>query len=129
MVERDEGSPPGDLEGGAGLGGVAPVQHAHDDALRWEALVQDDPEIVQSVPAVPDGDGHARGQRGAGGPRKRLSSVAVMPARVAVVATRPAAPRRSTRGTTMPSVTSWAKRSANFSAGHGVGGLVCGVRK
>ena len=29
----------------------------------------------------------------------------------------------------MPSVTSLPKRSANFSAGHGVGGLVCGVRK
>ena len=29
----------------------------------------------------------------------------------------------------MPSVTSRENRSANFSAGHGVGGLVCGVRK
>jgi hypothetical protein len=29
----------------------------------------------------------------------------------------------------MPSEISLAKRSANFSAGHGVGGLVCGVRK
>ena len=36
---------------------------------------------------------------------------------------------RSRRGTTMPSVTSFANRSANLSAGQGVGGLLCGVRK
>ena len=44
-------------------------------------------------------------------PRNRLSSVGVMPARSAVVVTMPAAARRSTRGTTMPSVTSLPKRS------------------
>ena len=69
----------------------------------------------------------ARAARAA--PRNRLSSVAVMPWGVAVAVTIPARPRRSTRGTTIPSMTSLAKRSANFSAAHGVGGLVWGVRK
>ena len=89
---------------------------------RPELLVQDDLQVVQGVVAEADGDRDAGGQGGAGRTAEQaLVGRRSCPRGSAVVATMPAAPRRSTRGTTMPSVTSLAKRSANFSAGHGVG--------
>ena len=112
-----------------GADGVLAVEPADDDAAGRQPLVQDDLEVAHGVGPVADRDGDPGGQGRSGGAPEQALLGGRHPRAMAAVATSPAGPRRSTRGTTMPSVTSLAKRSANLSAGQGVGGFVCGVRK
>ena len=129
VVDGDVRPAAGDLEWRARGERVLAVEVADDDPVGRKLLVEHDLEIVHRVAAVAQRDRNTGAQCGAG----RATEQALLGGRHARAV---GGGGHDARGATAlhPGHDHalgdlLANRSANFSAGHGVGGFVCGVRK